>query len=112
MVRVMKNSNQAGRFSELAHEWPVILLFFFLAVIPPLVAGLFGRGWGWGLITAVVAFAAWLLIRPWRFKCLSEKSRRSYFIFGTAFLTILTLSAGTLYWFMTHMVFTSNPDSN
>jgi hypothetical protein len=84
-------------FSELAQEWPVVLLFFCLAASPSVIRHFFGRGWS--TVAAVAVFALWLVIRPWRFKFLPQDSRRGIFIVGTVGLAMLVLVHGFLYWF-------------
>ena len=52
------------------------------------------------MVAAVVVFAIWLIIRPWRFRHLPQDSRRGIFIIGTVMLAILVLVHGFLYWFL------------
>ena len=92
----MENSNKVTGLWGLAKEWPVIFIFFCLAASPSVVRHFFGRGWG--VVAAVVVFAVWLVIRPWRFSGLPQESRRGIFITGTVVLVILILIHGLLYW--------------
>jgi hypothetical protein len=85
----MEHSNTTSRYSRLVQELPVIVLFFCLAASPSIVRHYFGRGWG--VIAAGVVLAAWLVIRPWRFKRLPQDSRRGIFIIGTVMLAMLVL---------------------
>jgi hypothetical protein len=92
----MEGSKNANWYSRLAQGSPVIFLFFCLAASPSLVRHLWGRGWG--VVAAVVVFAVWLTIRPWRFIGLPQDSKRSVFIVGTLSLAALVLVHGFFYW--------------
>ena len=97
----MENSSKATGISGLALEWPVMLLFFCLAACPSVIRHFFGRGWG--VVAAVVVFAVWLVIRPWRFKRVRQDSRRAIFVTGTVMLAMLVLVHGLNYWLIKSM---------
>jgi hypothetical protein len=92
----MENLNRTTKYSKLAQEWPVILLFFCLAGSPSIIRHILGRGWG--VVAAVIVLAVWFLIRPWRFKHLPQDSRRGIFISGTVMLALLVLVHSLFYW--------------
>jgi hypothetical protein len=97
-MSIMEHSSKATKPSDLAQTWPVVLLFLFLAASPSVIRHFFGRGWS--TVAAVVVFAVWLVIRPWRFRFLTEDSRRGIFIVGTLMLVLLVLVHGFFYWFI------------
>jgi hypothetical protein len=103
----METSNKATEVSRFRQEWPVILLFFCLAASPSVIRHFFGRGWG--AVAAVVVFAVWLVIRPWRFRFLPQDSKRGIFMMGTVMLGALVVVHCFFYWFVQSGAMPPNP---